>query len=347
MNHKTKSSPIFKRNKTVKRVLNKCQDEDISYSDFHLCASNESPCYDNHNKGYTGARGKPGLKGDRGNCGPPGETRECCGITGDRGGPGRKGDTGQTGPPGKQGDYGKRGWTGPPGEKGDRGNDGRRGPTGQKGSRGWTGPDGPTGEKGDKGDKGLGKTGPTGPSGRTGPTGPEGPDGPDGPTGVTGPTGQPGGPGRKGDTGKCGRLATNVFNFTLGNDVTIGPGSALGPIAFSTPVIYNTNFNLGTFTAPSNGSYTFSGTVQFTFDSSLPPAENIKLHLVKNSCIKFTKFRSIYVPTNVGTCYETYDIHYTLFLSEGDTVYLRLDNCNGNSVTIKAFNSAWEGYRVK
>ena len=115
--------------------------------------------------------------------GPTGP-RGFTGAIGPTGAKGNMGPTGSVGPTGPEGKIGPTGAMGPIGPQGDVGPTGSVGPTGPEGKVGPTGSTGPTGPQGNLGPTGL--IGPTGPEGKIGPTGPIGPTGL---TGALGPTG--------------------------------------------------------------------------------------------------------------------------------------------------------------
>ena len=45
--------------------------------------------------------------------------------------------------------------------------------------------------------------------------------------------------------------------------------------------------------------------------------------------------------------YETYTVHFTLKLHSDDVVYVKLDNCHSDKITLVAKKSYFEGYRIK
>lgn len=295
--------------------------------------------------GCRGPKGEQGMRGCKGDIGPTGPCGGPTGARGPKGCPGHKGDKGDQGPIGMQG---PRGCFGPHGPEGPTGYTGPTGPKGCFGPRGYTGPQGCDGERGMQGPKGCkGNSGPTGCRGPTGPAGECGPEGCDGPTGCRGPTGPRGCDGSQGPTGPCGGIVSNVFNYVLTNDLVLCPGGLYANINFGTDVISNNNYHRGIFTAPVNGTYTFTSTIQFTFDSADAPLTNIKLHLLKNGIKATSVFRTLMTMPCLGIIYESYTIHYTLQMKCDDTVQIELENNHSKPVTLKSCNSHFEGFRIK
>jgi len=176
------------------------------------------------------------------------------------------------------------------------------GPTGPTGMTGMTGPTGPTGP-----------TGLLGPTGYTGPTGPTGSIGPTGSTGVTGPTGL-GSPGATGPTGPSQVEPFYGVNVHLATPLPTWPDDfPIAPWATTDSSIYFTNpdFNLttGIFTAPSQGYYTFLGSINKDVNASVDT--QLRLNTVKVAS------------------YINETINITLFLNQGDQLYISLNGTGG------------------
>eukprot|EP00062_Callorhinchus_milii_P005544 gi/632945099/ref/XP_007887867.1/ PREDICTED: collagen alpha-6(VI) chain-like isoform X1 [Callorhinchus milii] len=159
-------------------------------------------------KGYPGnlgKRGPPGTRGERGeqnargDSGEPGIDSTIQGLKGERGNIGPPGDPGTDGTPGIRGPVGnpgvegRRGQSVAQGEKGQRGDRGRKGDPGTRGLPGQPGGSGIPGLRGEQGHRGI-----------QGPPGIPGPDGEIGNSGVKGPNGLFGDPGKKGERGPRG-----------------------------------------------------------------------------------------------------------------------------------------------
>lgn len=299
---------------------------------------------DTGSEGPQGPVGHYGKMGDKGLRGPPGPQ----GIPGPEGGPpgprGPKGCPGPQGPQGEPGPYGPlgpRGHPGPFGEPGPCGPIGQTGPRGPIGKRGYDGPIGPCGPQGDIGPKGS--------KGNQGPCGYEGPHGPTGATGREGQRGKRGCDGEIGPTGPDGTITTTIFNYVLTNEITVCGHHYINPIIFATPIIPNSDYSNGMYIVPSDGIYTFTSTVLFSFDPRHKPHHLIKLCLLKNNSQVISTFKTI--QTECDTCstiqFDTYTIHFTLQLVAGDTMHIKFKNEHAHPVTLHADNSFFEGYKLK
>ena len=315
----------------------------------NIDSDSESHC-EYSTQGPQGPEGKMGPKGLRGPCGPQGPAGPLGGPEGPRGPAGRPGPVGPKGDQGHIGPQGRQGCYGPTGPHGPHGPTGPAGPKGCHGPRGYDGPIGPEGPRGEHGPKGCkGNTGPCGPRGPYGPTGPCGPEGRDGPRGPYGPTGPKGCIGNQGPIGPCGSIVTNVFNYVLTNDIIACTNHFIDPVNFTTAALSNAAYDTGVFTAPVYGTYTFTSTIQFSFDPKHHPHHNIKLCLLKNDNQVVSTFRTIITdePDCITVQYETYTVHFTLQMSAGDTMKVKFENGHGYPVTLLAGNSFFEGYRIK
>lgn len=309
-------------------------------------------------KGQAGFTGRPGIKGQKGDLGDRGQPGAVgfMGPKGERGFKGDKGDQGLEGPPGEQGPQGENGLCpqscdsvqGPPGPQG------LPGPVGARGLPGVQGPTGPNGFKGDKGD--LGQPGNPGLNGQKGDQGREGVcnciDG------VNGIDGRPGEKGAKGDKGDTGAQGIQGPIGPKGNEGIIGMTGPPGPCSpviqsaffaklnYSFPIedfpipfqIVITNeqghfnpFN-GIYTAPINGTYTF------TFDLAVAQRPlKVGLFLNLYPVVKVT------VGINQATASQTVILH----LAAGDQVWLQVKNAVTNGIfTDSESSSTFSGHLI-
>lgn len=142
-----------------------------------------------------GARGDPGVAGEKGERGEPGKDG-AVGERGEKGEAGIQGEQGSIGAKGDKGEQGEQGIQGGRGEKGDPGADGRNGEAGRQGERG---------EAGERGEPGS--------AGRDGEAGAQGEKGEQGQVGERGERGDPGEQGIKGDVGRPGQDGLSAFQL--------------------------------------------------------------------------------------------------------------------------------------
>uniref|UniRef100_A0A3Q3J9A3 C1q domain-containing protein n=1 Tax=Monopterus albus TaxID=43700 RepID=A0A3Q3J9A3_MONAL len=206
------------------------------------------------------------------------------------------------GPPGEQGPQGENGLCpqscdsvqGPPGPQGDLGQPGREGVCNC--IDGVNGIDGRPGEKGAKGDKGD-----------TGAQGIQGPIGPKGNEGIIGMTGPP---------GPCSPVIQSAFFAKLNYSFPIEDFPIPFQIVITNEQGHFNPFN-GIYTAPINGTYTF------TFDLAVAQRPlKVGLFLNLYPVVKVT------VGINQATASQTVILH----LAAGDQVWLQVKNAVTNGI---------------
>ena len=259
--------------------------------------------------GPAGVDGNDGATGPMGPAGADGED----GATGPMGPAGVDGEDGATGPMGPAGADGEDGATGPMGPAGADGEDGATGPMGPAGADGEDGATGPMGPAGADGEDGAtGPMGPAGADGEDGATGPMGPAGADGEDGATGPMGPAGADGEDGATGPMGPAGAD------GEDGATGPMGPAGVDAI--PVISDA-------TIDGDGSS----------ENPLSVVDNRTTHA--NNAILFGNGSKEPISRLADFSYSRSEELLKLSANINPQMNI-IDNTNGSSITLQAFNTA-------
>ncbi|KAF7221863.1 inner ear-specific collagen [Nothobranchius furzeri] len=301
-------------------------------------------------RGFTGLQGIKGQKGDYGEKGQPG-LAGFTGTKGDQGLKGEKGDLGLAGPPGAQGPQGEMGvcpaicqsipgapgTQGPPGPVGARGlpgvtgSVGPKGGQGDKGDTGLPGSPGLNGTKGDQGAQGICRctNGTDGLPGAKGSKGDKGDQGVQGTQGLTGSKGDQGNMGMMGPPGPCSPAIQSAFSAAINQSFPLPNW----PVAFS-QVISNQqghfNPSLGMYTAPVNGTYSFS----FSLAVANKP---LKAGLFLN----FMPIVKVTETSNLATVSQSIVLH----LAMGDRVWMQVKDVTTNGMYMDTEStSSFTGY---
>lgn len=163
----------------------------------------------------------------------------------------------------------------------------------------------------------IGQTGPTGDQGIPGIQGLPGSDGINGINGTNGINGSQGPTGNQGPVGQVGSL--DVFSFAA-NPQTI-PTNLFYTVNFTLPIVNSTLFDGSTFTAPTNGTYTFYCFLTLQVSPSVSAQISLESALYINEA---SVMASTYLNNNSVLFIYTTSFYYIVPMNTGDKANIRI-----------------------
>lgn len=160
----------------------------------------------------------------------------------------------------------------------------------------------------------IGQTGPTGDQGIPGIQGLPGSDGINGTNGINGSQGPTG---NQGPVGQVGSL--DVFSFAA-NPQTI-PTNLFYTVNFTLPIVNSTLFDGSTFTAPTNGTYTFYCFLTLQVSPSVSAQISLESALYINEA---SVMASTYLNNNSVLFIYTTSFYYIVPMNTGDKANIRI-----------------------